>query len=44
MNSTTGESELTVLVPKGLNSGSRCDVTIVNKVGSHTYTEGFTVD
>jgi len=43
MDSKNGESELKVLVPKGLNPGM-CDVTVVNKVGSHTYTEGFTID
>jgi len=43
MNTTTGESELRVLVPKGLNSGM-CDLTVVNKVGSHTDTKSFTID
>jgi PKD repeat protein len=43
MDSKTGESELKVLVPKGLNAGV-CDVTVANKVGSHTYADGFTVD
>jgi PKD repeat protein/C1A family cysteine protease len=43
MDSTTGESVLKVLVPTGLNTGV-CDVTVLNKVGSHTYTDGFTVD
>jgi len=43
LDSNTGESELKVLVPKGLNRGL-CDVTVLNKVGSHTFTDGFTVD
>ena len=43
MDSETGESVLKVLVPKGLNPGA-CDVTVVNKIGSHTYAVGFTVD
>jgi len=43
MDSETGESELKVLVPKGLNPGL-CDVTVVNKVGSDTVDDVFTVD
>jgi hypothetical protein len=43
MDSETGESVIKVLVPNGLNTGV-CDVTVLNKVGSHTYTDGFTVD
>jgi hypothetical protein len=43
MDSETGESELKVLVPTDLNTGV-CDVTVLNKVGSHTYADGFTVD
>jgi hypothetical protein len=43
MVSTTGESELKILVPKkGLLPG-QCDVTVTNKVGEDTLVGGFTI-
>jgi PKD repeat protein len=43
MDSTTGESELRILVPKkGLLAGP-CDVTVTNKVGEDTRVGGFTI-
>ena len=43
MDSTTGESELRIRVPKkGLLAG-QCDVTVTNKIGEDTSVSGFTI-
>jgi hypothetical protein len=43
LDSKTGESELEVSVPKRLGRGL-CDVIVLNKVGPHTFIDGFTAD